>query len=528
MSLQKLISPYPGNSTELVGKALILLAIGFGFFSRVISVFQYNTFDVGFSPDQVRDAHVYMKMWQGVWPSLGPASSIGGYNIPPLYYYLVFPFTIFGPDPAFQAFPNALFSFLSIPLLIYLIYQLLENLNPSKRLFLAGLAGFWYSSLFADIYLSTYEWNPSPIPFFLMSFVLLYKFQLETHLPLKIQAVSWAVYGVVLAVLVSLHSSTMFVMPIVFVASSILFIAKNRKRWQQCCLPTYSILTALLCLIPYWKGEASRGWENTKEILLTIFNSNREVQGYTPWEKVGRILFNYSELGQQAYFINSSWLFTAISMTFLFLVLILGVWKFRGNKIIFAVLAFTWLIYFYAASNHTGLYPIHFKMPILFSPIVFTVLSLSFLGTAPKQNTLTTNVTMLSILVGIVLSIGINLNMDYTYLAGKYGQNRVISTQEMVEVLNQLPINSTICDRNLRGWRKVNNPYSYIDTYMTKKGFNITAQCQPGNYTLHNKFYYQFLKDNLWPALKVSRTGSFKEAATLLWETPTTSVYQLQ
>lgn len=527
MKIKKLISSYAGNPSELAGKIIILLAISFGFFSRVISVFHYNTFDVGSSPDQVRDAYVYMKMWQGVWPSLGPASSIGGYNILPLYYYLVFPFTIFGPNPVFQALPNALLSFLSIPVLIYLVYQLLEHLDLGKRLLLAGLAGFWYSSLFADIYLSTYEWNPSPIPFFLMSFVLLYKFQLETHLPLKIQAISWVAYGVVLAVLVSLHSSTMFVMPIVFIASSILFIAKNRKRWQQCCLPIYSVLTALLCLIPYWKGEASRGWNNTKEILLTVFNSNREVQGYTLWEKVGRILFNYSDLGRQVYFINSSWLFIAISMTFLFLVLTLGIWKFRGNKIIFAVLSFTWLVYFYAASNHTGMYPIHFKMPILFSPIIFTVLSLSFLGAAYKPNTLITNATIFSILLGVVLSIGINLNMDYAYLGGKHGQNRVTSTQEMVEVLNQLPAKSTICNRNMRGWRKVYNLYSYIDTYITKKGFDITPQCQPGDYAIHTKFYYQFI-NNLRPALKVSKTEPFNEPATLFLETPTTYVYQLQ
>ncbi|MBD2120013.1 hypothetical protein [Trichocoleus sp. FACHB-262] len=528
MRLKKLLLTHTANPTELAGKILVLLAIGFGFFSRVVSVFQYNTFDVGFSPDQVRDANIYMQMWRGVWPSLGPASSIGGYNTLPLYYYLVFPFTIFGPEPVFQALPNALFSFLSIPLLIYLVYQLLENLTPAKRLFLAGLAGFWYSSLFVDIYLSTYEWNPSPIPFFLVCFALLYQFQLENNASTKLQILSWAAYGVVLAILASLHSSTMFVMPVVFIASSILFIAKNRKRSRQCLLPIVSVISAIICLLPYWKGEVSRGWVNTKEIFLTVFNSNREVQAYTPWEKIGRILFNYAELGRQAYFLNASWLFTIIAIVFLFLVLILGSFKFKGNKAIFAFLAFTWLVYFYAASNHTGVYPIHFKMPILFSPIIFTVLSLAAFGTNSQSKTLVDNITIFSLLLGIVVSIGINLNMDYEYMSGKYGAKRVITTQEMVEVLNQLPAGSTICDRNIRGWRKVNHPYRYLDKYITKKSFAIAAECQPGSYALHSKFYYQFLEDNLWPALKVAPTKPFSGNATLLWETPTTSVYRFQ
>jgi hypothetical protein len=147
---------------------------------------------------------------------------------------------------------------------------------------------------------------------------------------------------------------------------------------------------------------------------------------------------------------------------------------------------------------------------------------------SPIQPKLISQVTIFSLLLGVVLSIGMNLNMDYQYLAGKYGKNRVISTQEMVEVLNQLTAGSTICDRNIRGWRKVNHPYRYLDTYITQKSFKITAECQPGSYALHSKFYYQFLEDNLWPALKVAPTKPFSGDATLLWQTPTTSVYRFQ
>ncbi|TRU80599.1 MAG: hypothetical protein EWV76_23065, partial [Microcystis novacekii Mn_MB_F_20050700_S1] len=52
--------------------------------------------------------------------------TIYGFVIPPLYGYLAFPLTIFGSTPEFQVLTNGLFSFLSIPLLIYFVYQLLE------------------------------------------------------------------------------------------------------------------------------------------------------------------------------------------------------------------------------------------------------------------------------------------------------------------------------------------------------------------------------------------------------------------
>lgn len=49
-----------GNGAKLTAYILIFLALVFGFFSRVFSVFRYVTFDIGPSPDQVRDAYIYI------------------------------------------------------------------------------------------------------------------------------------------------------------------------------------------------------------------------------------------------------------------------------------------------------------------------------------------------------------------------------------------------------------------------------------------------------------------------------------
>jgi hypothetical protein len=66
----------------------------------------------------------------------------------------------------------------------------LENVEKDKRLLLSSLAGFWYSTIYADYFINNFSWNPSPIPFFLLLFALLYRFQMETIKPLLYQAIA--------------------------------------------------------------------------------------------------------------------------------------------------------------------------------------------------------------------------------------------------------------------------------------------------------------------------------------------------
>ncbi len=511
------------NSANITAYTLIALSLVFGFFIRLFSVLRYTTF---FYYDQARDAEIYMKMWQGNWPILGPSASVGGYHLPPLYYYLVFPFTIFGSNPVFTAIPNALFSFLSIPLLIYLVYELLENVESSKRLLLAGLAGFWYSLIFGEIFISTFQWNPSPIVFFLLCFTLLYKYQLEARFSLVPQCFSWILYGIVLAILISLHSTTLFVMPVVFIASSILFISKNRRTPIRFLLPILSVLAAFVALFPYWKGEISRGWLNTKQILVTLTTSDKESNSNV-LSKISRLVFNYVELGQQAYFTGEGWFYTLISILFLAVVLTVGIAKFKGNKTIFSVLAFTWAIYLYAASNYQGIYYVHYKLLILIAPIVLTILSLAYLDVSKTTEKLLSGF----LVAGIVLSILINTNYDYHYLTSKYSQNRLVSTSDITQILSQLPANSTICtfDPKPVGWMSMYQPYKYIDQYITKKNFNIVKTfCQAGHYLVYPKSYMVQRTDNLFPVFNVYRNPDLAQDYSTVLETPVANVYLLK
>lgn len=508
--------------TEIIACYLIAIALIVGFIIRFCSLFRYTTFDIGPVPDQVRDAFVYMKMWQGQMPILGPSASVGGYSLPPLYYYLVFPFTILGANPIWQAFPNTLFSFLTIPLLIYLVYELLENINYSLRLLLAGLAGFWYSFIFSEIFISTFQWNPSPIPFFLISFTLIYKHQLESDFYRQAREIFyWLIYGILLAILVSLHSTAMFVMPIVFGVSLIFFVYKHRRNIYKCSLSGLSLLSAIAGLYPYWKGEFSRGFANSKQIILTLINSKNEASRSGILERIYSVFKNYFELGQQAYFVGNSWIYITISILFLSLVLFITIIKFKGNMPILMLLGFTWLLYLYAASNFQGIFFIHYKLLFLISPILFSMISLGYLN----YSNVIDKVFASLIILGIVVSISSNVIFDYKYLSSKYSNTRLLATSDIISIFNKIPKSATICEPNHIKSRKNINPYNYIDKYITKRQFEFTFNCNSGEYTLYPKYKMVQQINNLWPVFTIHKNTLDPAQTKLYLDTPVAQIH---
>lgn len=536
---------------KLTGYFLIFLAITLGLVTRIFAVFQYVTFDIGPDPDQIRDAFTVMNIWQGNFPTLGPKSSIGGHHILPVYYYLFWPFTLLGANPIFQALPNALFSFLSIPLLIYLTYQLLENCKTPVRFFLSGLAGFWYSLLFGDIFISNFQWNPSSIPFFLLVFTWLYKLQMEGKFSWIVQAILWICYGLILSILISLHSSTLVIMPIVFTFSSLIFIfrAIRNRRKALVFLPALSALSTIFFLLPYWIGEVNRNFGNTKEIFKTIVKAGSKSKNAdllsNLWGKLWSLFLNYIQLAEQAYFWNSSLFSLIISIIFLSVVTYLGITRFKGNKSIWYIWCSSWLIYLLSSSNLDATTAVfYYKSIILFAPIILTVISLAYLDYAPAKN------KILAVFLGIVIIFSCFQNSiyDYQFLLSKYGQNKLMNSSEMVQILNQLPANSTICDPRIKRKRLIYNQYNYIDTYITHRNIKLVDTCQTGNYVVHPKRIMSiegnFLNDktyektyfvkplspsstNLWPIFKVEKNEAIALNSQLFLETETAYVYFL-
>lgn len=538
-----------------IGIALIILALLFGFVSRIFSVFQYITFDIGPDPDQIRDAFIVMKMWQGEFPLLGPRAyglGLGGHHILPLYYYIFFPFTLLGANPAFQVLPNGLFSFLSIPLLMFLVYQLLDNVYFSKRILLTGLAGFWYSLLFGDIFINNFQWNPSSIPFFFLSFVILYDLQVKNQFSFSIQACFWALNGVVLAILLSLHTSTLFVMPIVFTIGIFLYLfktVKEKKDKKFLFLPIVSFLSAFFALTPYWIGEFTSRFSNTKAILKTLRTGSSSSDSSLPvyiWVKVSNLLLNYLNLVRQAYFWNSSLFYLAISVIFLAIVTFYGISKFQGNKYIGYILISSLGVFLLAAANiKPDISVFYYKIIILPFPIILTISTLAYLNFPTKLKVSFYLITSIIILLSLVN----NLFYDYNFMLAKYGKNRLLNTQEITQLMEKIPAKSTICDPRIERKRVMRNQYNYINQYIVKKELKFVDACQTDNYVIHPKKYLQiennFLNQNnyketyflepsypgslkLWPVLKIAENEQIARPSKLFLEIETAYVYILE
>jgi hypothetical protein len=225
----------PGRITSIAW-GMITASMLVGFLTRIAFLARY----VDFRGDEARDAYVYAAMRHAPWPVLG--AYIGAdypddfWRLPPLYYYIVFPFARLGYDPTFAALSSGTFSFLTIPLLICMLYRLLNGLSHSRRLVYAALGGLWWSVMINDVVLATRAWNPSPTIFFTLLFVILAAGQIKSRIIGCTAAVAWALLGVLLAVLVSLHGIVLYVMTVVFVIFSIIFVTRAQRRLWACML----------------------------------------------------------------------------------------------------------------------------------------------------------------------------------------------------------------------------------------------------------------------------------------------------
>lgn len=514
--------------TYKLAVALIVLALIAGGFNYLVSALQYTTFDIGPAPDQIRDAFVYQEMVRGNFPSLGPGSSVGGYSLPPLYYFLVAPAALLGADPAFTVLPNVLFSFASIPLLMALIYLLLVKVPASRRLTLTGVAGLWYALLYPLIFISTFQWNPSPIPFFLFAFALLYRVQFKAQAGLKIQVVCWITYGVVQSILVSLHSATMFVIPVIYLGSLLVYGVKQRRHPKRWGLPGVSLAAAIAVLLPYWQGELGRGFANTKQVIRAVLGGSEGGESPSLIGRLGRILWNYAELGWQSYFIGDTSAHRIIAVVFVFAVLGLALIKFKGDRVLFNFLVTIWIVYLLAASSYTEAYVIHYKLLILVAPIIFSMMVLAY---RPLPRLPGRIVTVL-ISTGIVASMISNLAYDGAYLASKFGRDRALSSTEVIHLLQDLPAGATLCDPRFERWRTQHHIGQYVDQYITRQGLTLSQTCNPSHYLIEPKTVYLFSTNNVWPAFQMRNLLPLEQNAdvdvTLVAETPTARLYQFE
>ncbi|MGK7942022.1 MAG: hypothetical protein AB4062_18080 [Crocosphaera sp.] len=518
------------DSLKKIGISLIILSLIYGAFILTFVVVNFTNY----SGDQINDAYRVMGIWEGVWPTLGPGPAawsglVGDVYLPPLYYYLVFPGTIITPDLSAQAISNAVLTFLTIPLLSFTIYRLLQGVDEHKRFFLSALSGFWYILLFRNLILSTGDslgGNPVSIPFFLLCFIVLYDFQLNAKLSPLLEIGCWVSYGLVIAIITNLHFSALYVMPVVSIMSFIYYILRDPKSKKRWILPSIALTTTFLSLTPYWIGEMGRNWVNTQRIIQLVFDSSMEDDRKVSLLQRGQAIFSgYIDLGQGVYFIGHSEKSLLISLVFLLVVLVVAIYKFKGNKTIFGGLFVTWGIFLlaYSSTDLEKTYnPVFYKILIYLAPIFLTICSLAYLDLSKKLDKLLIGF----IIAGITVSMIINIKYHATYISSRGGMPRVPNTYDISQALEKIPPQSTVCHPQ-EHYRNIRNQ-EYINRYINQQALTFVAECEPDFYLLYPK-YISLGDYRLHPSKPLSEDfRNFDHEYELFEETPLFYIYQVK
>ncbi len=474
---------FTGSSLIKFSWIIIVFSVVLGGILRFGVLLNYT----GFQGDQSYHGSFIMDIWQGKLPTLGSTTSAGGHSLTPLHYYLFWIFTILGPNPVFQALPNALFSFLSIPALIYFIYRLLNKTKRSLRMFLSAIGGIWWTLFYNDVLFASFEWNPNSIVYFGLSFILLIDLIVTKYIQnTRIITITWVLLGINTAIFTSLHTTTLLLYPIIFS----LFIIYNILTTKKLLLPLISLGSFVLVLAPYWIGEILTKGSNTKHLIGTLFRSQ---SGLTILDKINRIFLNYLEIGPLMYFDIAV---SNISFIFLGLILTLSIFSFRGNNKMWTWFLLTIALYFLISMNYAGIYFVHYKEVFWILPIIFTLVSINHFMTLDSKYIKYVSITLIGLL--ITLSIFINSRFIYRTFKQKSGKERQIGVNDYIEVFSKLNQKSKICVPYIHsGYDR--EALAFIDKYNTKKDIGIFKDCVTNMYEILPKYQFPDLSQRQIP-----------------------------
>ena len=260
------------NQIEKIFKSRRVFIVSFiaimaiGIFLRTFHFHDY----LHFGKDQARDAAITQSVARGesAWPLLGAAMGNTPFKIGPIYYYFqIISAKIFGQSPEVLAFPDLLFSILSIPLL-YLLLKIYFSRNLS--LILAGL----YSVSYFSIIYSRFAWNPNPIPFFAILFIMsLYEFLIAA------EKTNWkwiVAAGIAIGTGVQLHAILMILFPLMSFLVLLFIFVKNRNTWKKIAV---IFLIAVALNSPQIVSEFKSNFKNTKIFISSLNDKSSPDKG---------------------------------------------------------------------------------------------------------------------------------------------------------------------------------------------------------------------------------------------------------
>lgn len=447
--------------TDLVLWGVMAVALLAGAVVRFANVLDYQ----GFLGDQARDAFVYAGMRHGRWPTLGPASSYGGYDLPPTYYYLVFPFTLPSDQPAFQLLPDVVGSIATTVLLpVYCHRFVLRGLGRRRRLLGATVAAVWASVNLTGISWSSAEWNPYVIPPLLLLDVMVLTRLLDRGRERAPRL--WLGAGLVNGVLLGVHSTTLFVVPILF-ALFCAYHAVSHRHWVG---PAAAWTVLCATLVPYAIGEFGRNFANTRMLTDALLHT---ASPSVPVRLAHVVALQAYGSAESLFSTGTSGL--PASGRLLCVLVPLAMWPlWRADRRMVVLWGSITLLLLVVGSSYGGtLFP-HYVLLVYFTPILSLSGALLLTGRGSARSVL--GVVCAAV---IAASVAVNVAKDVAVVASRTSPTAPLDIQESRAALTRIPAGATVCAPHGAA-----GSLSYLDVETGSARHRFVAACGAGDWAV--------------------------------------------
>lgn len=235
-----------------------------------------------FLGDEGRDALVMYEILHGNLTLLGPTSSVGGFFLGPIYYYLAAPFfLLFNYSPVG---PSVMVALLSVAT-VWLMYKIGKEFF-NKRVGL--IAAFFYSISPLVINYSHSSWNPNVLP--ISSLLTLY----VVYIALKRNSWRWFILiGFLLGIGMQLHYLVIFLCVVVFFYILLARLVEKIKSPLKILLKEYFLIFIgfIIGWSPFLLFEARHEFRNIKNIFEFVFKSGETGGNSHFFQTIGDVFF---------------------------------------------------------------------------------------------------------------------------------------------------------------------------------------------------------------------------------------------
>lgn len=465
--------------------------------------------NAGFYTDQIRDALVYEHWRHGEWPVLGPAIQGTDTYLPPLFYYLLAPISIWTRNPLIHTTASSLFSALTPFALFGLIWVTLNHTSWRKKLLLGSFGSALLTSFVPDIIVSNRIWNPVPLPYFTVIWIVLAWLICRTQkvIPYYQQFFLWSCFGGITAVAMNLHSTALVILPVTWVAFVLYYLWEKKQtdttHWspiKTIAQVFISVISGASIMIPYWSHEISNRFQNTKNIIH-ILGSNRSSAEAAHWFDI--VLRTVNRLGefllQSGHLISDNRLPT-IALAVLFSAIVLFFLTYKGPKSVGLVTSVYIILYIGASAlSTTDLTKWHYHTPLfpLYILLIVWLLYAAWMSLEQVNRSRSWYTVMRSIgaalLIGLVsiMLLGNAGNID-RLIARTEDKAYPPTYAEIKEHIAFLQDGEVLCSPSWERW----NQYAYILEYdppVRPDGTpfslaDLSDVCKPGMIYVHSWF----------------------------------------